>query len=132
LRLLEQFHQAGAAIELLLRGLVQFGAELGEGFQFAISGQIQRSEPAIFFIALVWALPPTRLTLMPTLMAGRTPAKNRVGLQINLAVGDADDVGRDVRRDFAFLGFDDRQGGQLPPPFSSLSLTARSSSRLCR
>jgi len=31
------------------------------------------SFPAIDFIALICALPPTRLTLMPTLMAGRTP-----------------------------------------------------------
>ncbi len=39
----------------------------------------RRSEPAIFFIALRWALPPTRDTEMPTLIAGRTPAKNRSG-----------------------------------------------------
>ena len=30
--------------------------------------------PAIDFMALVWALPPTRDTEMPTSMAGRTPA----------------------------------------------------------
>src|SRR5581483_7237176 len=34
----------------------------------------RRSLPATFFMAFVWALPPTRLTEMPTLMAGRTPA----------------------------------------------------------
>ena len=39
----------------------------------------RRNEPATFFMALIWALPPTRETLMPTLMAGRTPAKNRSG-----------------------------------------------------
>jgi hypothetical protein len=33
--------------------------------------------PATFFIALTWALPPTRETEMPTLMAGRTPELNR-------------------------------------------------------
>ena len=33
----------------------------------------RRSEPATFFMALICALPPTRLTEMPTLMAGRMP-----------------------------------------------------------
>jgi hypothetical protein len=33
--------------------------------------------PATCFIALIWALPPTRDTEMPTLMAGRTPELNR-------------------------------------------------------
>ena len=32
-----------------------------------------RRRPATFFIAFVWALPPTRETEMPTLIAGRTP-----------------------------------------------------------
>ena len=41
LRLLEQFDQARAAVELPLRGLVQFGAELGEGFQLAVGGQVE-------------------------------------------------------------------------------------------
>ena len=39
----------------------------------------RRSEPETFFIAFRWALPPTRETLMPTLIAGRTPAKKRSG-----------------------------------------------------
>ena len=34
----------------------------------------RRSLPATFFMAFVWALPPTRLTEMPTFTAGRTPA----------------------------------------------------------
>ena len=38
-----------------------------------------RSVPAIFLIALIWAFPPTRETEVPTLIAGRTPAKNRSG-----------------------------------------------------
>ena len=32
-----------------------------------------RSDPATFFMALFWALPPTRETEMPTLMAGLWP-----------------------------------------------------------
>ena len=33
----------------------------------------RRRRPATFLIAFVWALPPTRETEMPTLIAGRTP-----------------------------------------------------------
>ena len=36
-----------------------------------------RRVPATYFMALIWALPPTRDTERPTLMAGRTPALNR-------------------------------------------------------
>ena len=36
-----------------------------------------RSGPATCFIALIWALPPTRLTLMPASTAGRTLEKKR-------------------------------------------------------
>ena len=39
------------------------GDHLGQGL----------SEPATCFIALIWALPPTRDTDRPTLIAGRTP-----------------------------------------------------------
>ena len=45
-------------------------------------------------------------------MAGRTPEKNRRGFQVDLAVGDGNNVGGNVGRDVARLGFDDRQGGQ--------------------
>ena len=37
------------------------------------------SRPATFFIGLICALPPTRDTEMPTLMAGRTPEKKSFG-----------------------------------------------------
>ena len=36
-----------------------------------------RSRPATFFMGAVWAEPPTRDTEMPTLIAGRTPARKR-------------------------------------------------------
>jgi len=38
-----------------------------------------RNRPATFFIALICAAPPTRLTDTPTLIAGRTPEKNSSG-----------------------------------------------------
>ena len=44
-------------------------------------------------------------------MAGRWLDGEQVGLQEDLAVGDRDDVGRDVRRHVVGLGLDDRQPG---------------------
>ncbi len=41
LRLLEQLDHAIAAVELALGGLVQLGAELGEGFQLAEGGEVE-------------------------------------------------------------------------------------------
>ena len=70
-----------------------------------------RSEPETFFMALTCAAPPTRDTEMPTLMAGRTPWLNRSDSRKTLAVGDRDDVGRDVGRDVVGLRLDDRQAG---------------------
>ncbi len=37
----------------------------------------RQSEPATFFMAFVWAFPPTRETEIPTLMAGRTPGEEQ-------------------------------------------------------
>ena len=98
--LLEQLGEQGAALEQLLGGSVQVGAELGEGGDLACGGRTRvglqlrqglsvgvaaagrdsrywaRSsfmEPETCFMALIWAAVPTRLTLRPTLMAGRMP-----------------------------------------------------------
>jgi hypothetical protein len=68
--------------------------------------------PATFFIGPICALPPTRETEMPTLIAGRTPELKSFGLEEDLPVGDRDHVRRDVRRDVAGLRLDDRQRRQ--------------------
>ena len=62
-------------------------------------------------MALICALPPTRLTEMPTLMAGRCRVE-QIGFEENLAVGDGNDVGGNVGRNVARLGFDERQRGE--------------------
>ena len=76
LGLLQHFHEALAEIELEPAWrLIEVAAELGEGLQFAELCQVeaQGSVPDTFFIALTWALPPTRDTEIPAFMAGRTP-----------------------------------------------------------
>ncbi len=55
---------------------VQIGAELCEGLQLAVLGVDQLQVPATFFMALIWALPPTRDTEIPGLTAGMTPEWN--------------------------------------------------------
>ena len=61
---------------------------------------------------MVCALPPTRLTEMPTLMAGPLVAVEQVGFEEDLAVGNRNHVGRNVRRNVARLRFDERQSGE--------------------
>lgn len=101
LALLEELCQTHAAVQQLLRGRVQVGAELGEGGHLAVLGQLQLhgaghlagnkcnklgrlpfggallkrpdERHGTCFIALVWAAEPTRDTDRPTLMAGRIP-----------------------------------------------------------
>ena len=80
LALLEDLGQPHAAVELGLADLVELGPELGEGQRArGTAAGRRRSLPAICFMALIWAWPPTRETEMPTLMAGRTPALNSSG-----------------------------------------------------
>src|SRR5205823_2083261 len=43
---------------------------------------------------------------------GTDAGEEQVRLEINLTVGDGDDVGRNVSRHFTFQGFDDGQGSQ--------------------
>ena len=73
LALLEDLDEARAALELLRVTCVEVGGELREGRHLAVLREVERSVPATLFIALICALPPTRLTEIPTLMAGRTP-----------------------------------------------------------
>ena len=57
--------------ELVLGGLVQVGAELGEDGELAVLGEVQPQAAGDLATALVWAAPPTRETERPTSIAGR-------------------------------------------------------------
>ena len=113
LALLQDLDEARAALELLRVTCVEVARELREGRHLAVLREVELAAcRRPLFIALICALPPTRLTEMPTLMAGRTPEKKRSRLEEDLPVGDRDDVGRDVRRDVAGLRLDDRERGE--------------------
>ena len=65
LALLEDLDQALTAGQLGLGRGVEVGAELGEGLQLAVLREVEAEPPAIFFMALICAEPPTRETEIP-------------------------------------------------------------------
>jgi len=70
LRLLEEFGQAAAAVELLLGEGVEIGAELREGRELAILGEIELRVDPTCLTALMAAEKPTRETERPTFTPG--------------------------------------------------------------
>jgi hypothetical protein len=77
LALLQNLHQALAAIELRLRRLVEIGAELREGRQFAVLRQVQAQRAGDLLHRLDLRVAADADTEMPTLMAGRMLELNR-------------------------------------------------------
>ena len=109
LGLLEELDDARAAVERGLCAGVEIGAELRERGELAILREV-----ALDFSGHLLH----RLDLRGGADArNRKPDRNRgphalvkqVGFQVDLAVGDRDDVRRDVGRHVAGLGLDDRQ-----------------------
>ena len=92
----------------------------------------RRRRPATFFIGLVCGEPPTRDTEMPTLMAGRTPERNRsASRKIWPSVIEMTFVGMYADTSPAWVSMIGRAVSE-PPPSSSFSFTERSSRRECR
>ena len=110
LGLLQHLHHPGAASELLLRRLVELGAELCERLERAELGEVEAQTAGDLL---------HRLDLGRTADAGHRHAdvdggaharEEQLRLEEQLPVGDRDDVRGDVGRDVAALGLDDRQG----------------------
>ena len=57
-------------------------------------------------------LPPTRDTLFPTSTAGFLVLVKEARVEIDLAVGDRNQIGRNIGADIAGLGLGDRQRGE--------------------
>lgn len=98
-----------AAGQLILRGLVQIGTELGEGLQLAERGQVelQRTGNLLHLLDLRRAADSGHGNAYVDCRA--LTLEEQVGLQVDLTVGDGNDVRRDVGGDVAGLGLDDRQ-----------------------
>ncbi len=109
LPLLEDLDQTLAAVELLLRGLVEVRAELRERRELAVLREVE-TERARHRAHRAHLRRAADARHRDADVDGRTDARvEEVRLQEDLAVGDGDDVRRDVRRNVAGLGLDDRQ-----------------------
>ena len=112
LGLLEDLGQAVTAVQLGLRHLVQLGAERRERLEITELGQVGLEGPGHgpHGPDLGRAADPRHRV---TDVDGRPDTGvEEVGLEEHLTIGDGDHVGRDVGRDVAGLGLDDRQGGE--------------------
>ena len=110
--LLQQLGEAVAALELGGRDLVELGAEGGERLELAELGEVEleRARHRLHGLDLGGA---THAGHRDAHVDGRAHAGlEQVVLEVHLAVGDRDHVGRDVGRHVAGLGLDDRQGGE--------------------
>ena len=112
LALLEQLHEAGTAVELRLRGGVEVGAEGRERLQLAVLRELHAQTAGDRLHRLDLGVTADARHRVPDVQRGPLALVEQVGLEEALPVGDRDDVRRDVGRDVAVLGLDDRQTGQ--------------------
>src|SRR6187200_2404062 len=111
LALLEQLDEASALRELGSRRRVEVGGEHRERLEGAVLREVELESTGdgLHSLDLRGAADAGH---RDTHVDGRADVGvEQVGLQVDLAVGDRDDVGRDVRRDVTRLGLDDRQTG---------------------
>src|SRR6185312_13832908 len=110
--LLQDFHQTAAAIQLILRGLVEIGAELREGSQFAVLRKFQLQSTGNLTHGFDLSRT-AHAAYRDTYVYRRTNARvEQVRLKEDLSIGNGDDVGGNVGRNVIGLGFNHGQRGQ--------------------
>src|SRR5579863_3785714 len=109
LRLFEQFGELLAARQLILRCLVEIARELGKRGEIAVLRQLELQLPCYRFHRL--GLRRSADTRNGETDVDRRPdsLEEELRRQVDLAVGDRDDVGRDVRGKVAGLRLDYRE-----------------------
>src|SRR6201996_1204690 len=112
LRLLEKFGQARAAVEQALRRGIEIGAELRERRHFAVLRQLALDLAGDLLHRLGLRRRSDARHRQTDVHRGADALEEQVGFQEDLAVGDRNDVGRNVGRHVVGLGFDDRQRRQ--------------------
>ena len=132
LRLLQHFGQALAAVELSLGRRVEVGAELREGGQFAELGQVELHATGDLLHRLDLGIATDAADRETDVDRRANTGVEEVGFQEDLAVGDRDDVGRNIGRNVVGLRLDDRQGRQTAAAQFVAHARARSSRRECR
>ena len=111
LRLPEQLGQARAAGELAAARGIQVGREHRERLERAVLGELELERSGDLLDRLDLGVTTDSGDRDADVDRGALVGVEQVGLQEDLAVGDRDDVGRDVGRDVVGLGLDDRQAG---------------------
>ncbi len=112
LRLLQQFGQARAARQQALRRGVEIGGELRERRHLAVLREFQLDAPGDLLHRPDLRRRADPADRQPDIDGRADAAIEQIGLEKDLPVGDRDHVGRDIGRNVAGLGFDDRQRGQ--------------------
>ena len=112
LRLLEDLHGALAARQLLLGGRVEVGGELREGLHGAELRQVEAEPPRDLLHGLDLGRAADPRHRNPHVHRRPDARVEEVGLQVDLPVGDRDDVGGNVGRDVARLRLDDGERGE--------------------
>ncbi len=108
--LLEELGHASAAGELLLRRLVQVTAELRERLQLAIGGQVETKRTSDLLHSLDLRRTTDSGNRDTDVNCRALTLEEEVGLEEDLAIGNGDDVGRNVSRDVTALSLDDGKG----------------------
>ena len=123
-RLLENFHQPFAVLERLLGVPVQIRAELGEYLQLAEAGKIDAQRTGGLFDSLGLSGAADAGYRQTDVDRRALTGKKQVIFQINLAIGDGNNVGRDVGGDIAASVSMIGRAVIEPPPYSGVSARA--------
>src|SRR3954449_9630380 len=112
LRLLQELGETRAAVEQALGRGVEVGAELRERRHFAVLRQLALDLAGDLLGGLGLRRGADARHRQTDVHRGADALEEQVGFEEDLAVGDRDDVGRNVGRHVVGLGFDDRQRRQ--------------------
>ena len=112
LRLLQDFDQPPAAIELVQRRLVEVAAELRERRELAVLREVETQRAGDLAHRLDLRRSADARDRVADVDRRTDALVEQVALEEDLAVGDRDDVGRNVGREVAGLRLDDRQRRQ--------------------
>jgi hypothetical protein len=112
LALLEELVEADTAVELLLGGGVEVGAELGEGGDLTVLGELELHGTGDGLGGLVLGGGADAGDGKADGDGGALALVEELGLEEDLAVGNGNDVGGDVGGHVTGLGLDDGKGGE--------------------
>ena len=132
LQLLQNFHQARAAVELLLRGGIQIAAELREGRELAVLREVQTQRTGHLPHGFDLRRAADAADRVADVDGGPDALVEQIRLEEDLTVGDRNDVRRDVADKSPACVSMIGSAVSDPPPSSLRIFAARSSRRECR